>query len=226
MIDRALVLLGAGCVIFGAVIVTELIAAEPGTSAGAAAARRPEPPAPPRAQGPRVEELLTTILGRPLFSPTRKPASPDSPDQPASQGLTDVRLTGIVIEPQHRLAIFAVPGAKPLVRSEGGTVNDWRVDSITLEAVTLSGAGGNTTLQPKTDTTLARRAPPRPTPATPVPVPAMPPPAPAAARPGTPPRPGATLPGAAPPRPATMPVAPPGAPKIPPGMPNPARGRE
>jgi hypothetical protein len=211
MIDRGLVLLLAGCALFGAIIVVELVFEDADGSAGAPIARRPETGTVPRAQGPHVDELLTTILDRPLFSPTRQPAPRKSPDQPADFDLADVRLTGIVVEPGRHLAIFAVVGAKPIVRSEGETMNDWRVESITPGEVVLSGPAGRMTLQPKVDASLARpsAAPPRPgqiQPATAGPPAAgqvglmlpAPPRTPATATP--------TLPGAAPPKPPSMPA--------------------
>jgi hypothetical protein len=214
MIDRVLVLLLAGCAVFGSVILVELTSQDAGGSATVPAATRAEPAIPPRVQGPRVDDLLATILSRPLFSPTRQPAGRASPDQPAGLDLAAVRLTGIVVEPERHLAIFAVPGAKPMVRSEGEMMQDWRLDSITPREVVLSGPAGTRTLQPKTDTTLARPVvtPPRLAPA--------PPPAPPAGPGIAPPHP----PGAAPPRPAAAPavrrpgnpmtpVHPPGAPR-------------
>src|SRR5579863_216916 len=109
MIGRVLVLLLVGCVLFGGVIIVELTSDNAG-SASLHVATRPESGAPPRIEGPRSDELLTTILGRPLFSPTRQPAGRASPDQPAGLDLAEVRLTGIVIEPGRHLAIFVVPG--------------------------------------------------------------------------------------------------------------------
>ncbi len=245
MIDRVLLLLIAGCALFGGVIVVELTSDDTNASAGAPVAIRPEPNALPRAPSPRVDDLLTTILDRPLLSPTRQPAARENSDRPSDPGLGDVRLTGTVIEPGRHLAIFAMPGAKPIARSEGETVNDWRVDSISLRAVVLSGPTGTTTLQPKIDTSLARLAPP-PRPAQ-TPAPAVAPgvprpvapaaataparpklaaPAPAGPAPAKPASmPAVAPPGAAPARPGTPAVAPPGAPFARP-IPNDARGRE
>ncbi len=233
MIDRTLVLLLAGCALFASVIFVELMLDDAGASTSVPVAMRPEPGIPPRAQGPRVDDLLTTILGSPLFSPTRQPAARENPDVSAGFSLTDVRLTGIVIEPGRHLAIFAVPGAKPMVRSEGEAMNDWRVDSITLGKVVLSGPGGSTTLQPKIDASLVRRAPvpPRPAQSLPRAVARGTPPAafPAAATPPARPKvPGIAAPtpqGASPPKPASMPaVASPGTP--PPRIPGAARERQ
>jgi hypothetical protein len=216
MIDRVVVLLLAGCALFCAVIFVELNSGDTDESAIEPAARRQTAQSEPRAQGPQVDELVATILGHPLFSPTRQPAARS--DQAADFDLSDMRLTGIVIEPGRHLAIFAVAGAKPVVRSEGETMSDWRVESITPGEVVLTGPTGRMTLQPKVDPNLARRANalPRigqvqpPTPA-----------APAAASPGgltlprgprAPGTGGPGLPGAAPPSPGSAPaVALPGA---------------
>jgi hypothetical protein len=164
MIDRSVVLLFAGSALFGSVIFVELWSDDTGASAKRPVAMRPEPDAPSRVPGPRVDELLATVLSRPLFSPTRQPAARANSDQPSGPGLKDVRLTGIVIEPGRRLAIFAMPGAKPMVRREGETLNDWRIDSITLGEVVLSGPAGSATLQPTIDASLGRQValPPRP----------------------------------------------------------------
>jgi hypothetical protein len=67
-----------------------------------------------------------------------------------------MRLTGIVIEPDRRLAIFAIPGAKPLVLAEGELINEWRVESVAPNQVSLIGAAGLTILEPKFDPTLVR----------------------------------------------------------------------
>jgi hypothetical protein len=159
MIDRVVVLLLAGCALFGSVIFAELTSEDAGASASAPVAMQSEPATPPRAQGPHIDDLLATIVGRPLFSPTRQPAGRATPDQPTDLDLAEVRLTGIVIDPDHHIAIFAVPGAKPMVRSEGETMKDWRLDSITPQEVVLSGPAGTRTLLPKIDASLVRRAP-------------------------------------------------------------------
>ena len=73
-----------------------------------------------------------------------------------------MRLTGIVTEPDHHVAIFAVNGAKPLRLSEGEAVSGWRIESITPHEVSLSGPGGTKTLEPKLYPNLIQ--PPGPTP--------------------------------------------------------------
>jgi hypothetical protein len=114
-------------------------------------------------QNPQPDELLAITLARPLFSSTRRPPQSASDDAASDKDLADKRLTGIVTEPGHRIAIFTVTGAKPLILTEGETVSGWRIESITPLEVSLSGPGGNMTLQPKLDLNLV--AAPKPPPA-------------------------------------------------------------
>jgi hypothetical protein len=84
---------------------------------------------------------------------------PSSADDANSQ-LRDVRLTGVVIGPDLRIAIFAVSGTNPLVLSEGDTLKDWRLDRISPGKVLLSGPAGTIELEPKPDANLVRPPPP------------------------------------------------------------------
>lgn len=161
MIDRVAVLFLAGSTLFGAVLLGELNAEEPGLPPAATPAPAPVQAHPAqRLQNPRIDELTATTLSRPLFSATRRPTERTAPDRPADPELTNVRLTGIIIAPDRHTAIFAVQGAKPLIRSEGETVNDWHLDSIAPREVTVTGPAGTTRLEPKADPTLVRPAPP------------------------------------------------------------------
>jgi hypothetical protein len=84
------------------------------------------------------------------------PSSADDANSP----LRDARLTGVVIGPDLRIAIFAVSGTNPLVLSEGETLNDWRLDRISPGKVLLSGPAGSMKLEPKPDADLVRPPPP------------------------------------------------------------------
>ena len=95
-----------------------------------------------------------------LFSPKQRGLETPSSANDADSPLRDVRLTGIVIGSDLRIAIFAVTGASPLVLSEGEALKDWRLDSISPERVVLSGPAGNITLKPKLDANLVRSPPP------------------------------------------------------------------
>lgn len=204
-------LLIAGCLLFGGILFFELYPGgtdEP--SIAEAAPRREAAPAMHRQSNPKLDDLVVTILARPLFSSTRRPPQNAPAGASADSDLADTRLTGIVTEPGRRLAIFAVNGEKPLKVAEGDAVSGWRVESITAREVSLSGPSGSKTLQPKMDPNLAPPAGPPPT----VPGPA-----------------GARLPIAQGPAAGRVPVPPgtvvPGQPNLnTPGVPRPARPRQ
>jgi hypothetical protein len=104
-------------------------------------------------------------IAEPLLGPAQRPAEAASPDNAGDPRPPDVRLSGIVIEPDRRIAIFAVNGTKSVVLSEGEALNDWRIDSISPQKVSLSGPAGTMTLKPKPDANLVRPAPPAAPPA-------------------------------------------------------------
>src|SRR5467141_3932673 len=184
MISRlAIYLLLAGCLVFGGIVFIELQPDATDEPAPSEVSRRPNmPSAVHRPQGARLEELLATVLGRPLFNNTRRPPQTAANDSGGTSDLADTRLTGIVTEPGRSIAIFAVNGAKPLKLTEGEAVSGWRIESITPREVGLSGPGGSKTLTPKIDPNLA--APPSgPAAAAAVRPPIPPSPSPAAAPP-------------------------------------------
>jgi hypothetical protein len=104
-------------------------------------------------------------IAEPLPGPTQRSPQAASSDNAGDPRLPDVRLTGIVIEPDRHIAIFAVNGTKSVVLSEGEALKDWRIDSISPEEVSLSGPAGTMTLKPKPDAHLVRPAPPAAAPA-------------------------------------------------------------
>src|SRR5579859_748190 len=80
---------------------------------------------------------LTLSNDSPPFEARLPPAKTESPApeipfsaDDANSPLHDVRLTGVVIAPDVRIAIFAVSGTNSLVLSEGQTLKDWRLDRI------------------------------------------------------------------------------------------------
>jgi general secretion pathway protein N len=157
MTDRLLLLiLTTGCLVFGSIVFVELKPTGTEDLAVAEATARPDtPPAARRQQNPRIDELLTTILARPLFSSSRRPPQSAAAGASADSDLADTRLAGILTEPGRRIAIFAVSGDKPLRVAEGDAVSGWRIESITPREVSLSGPTGTKTLQPKLDPNLA-----------------------------------------------------------------------
>ncbi|HTV46470.1 MAG TPA: hypothetical protein VMF05_14250 [Stellaceae bacterium] len=163
MIDRlALPLLLLLCGLFAAVVVAELRPAstEPAQADAAIPAPKPLPAPPLREADSGYDTLMATTLARPLFSSTRRPPVQNSGDAADDSGLADTRLAGILIEPGHRIAIFAPTGAKAVTVTQGQTVGSWRVDSITPVEVSLSGPDGTKTLQPKFDPNLVPPATP------------------------------------------------------------------
>jgi hypothetical protein len=104
-------------------------------------------------------------IAEPLLGSTQRPPEAASSDNAGDPRLPDVRLTGIVTEPDQRIAIFAVNGTKSVVLSEGEALKDWRIDSISPQKVSLSGPAGTMTLKPKPDANLVRPAPPAAAPA-------------------------------------------------------------
>jgi hypothetical protein len=114
--------------------------------------------------GPSVEPNLPPAEIRPPAPQApdlvRRPPKPAPSDNAADPRLPDVRLTGIVIERDRRIAIFDVTGTRPLVLSEGEALKDWRLDNISPQKVSLSGPAGTITLEPKADPNLVRPPPP------------------------------------------------------------------
>ncbi len=96
------------------------------------------------------DDWVSTVRTRPLFSPDRRPlpeviTSSDS----GISGLP--RLTGIIIGPYGRSAIFAAEGSKPIVLQEGGRLGAYMVKSINVAEVRLIGPDGARILSPTFD---------------------------------------------------------------------------
>jgi hypothetical protein len=157
---RALCLLLAACMVCGAIIFAELDSARHPEGAPTNVAEGPGLASMPRQHRPQLDELVTTILARPLFDQTRRAPQPLGSDASTDSALTDARLTGIVTEPSQRLAIFALTSARPLALTEGQTVSGWQIDSITPEEVSLTGPSGTKILRPNADSAVALPATP------------------------------------------------------------------
>ena len=126
---------------------------------GSISSHRPSPGGrlPPAEIEPAAPEIRK--LADPLFSPTqRRPETAPSANH-ADSALRDVRLTGVVIGPDLRIAIFAVTGTNSRVLSEGEALKGWQLDSISPERVVLSGPAGNIELEPQPDANLVRPPP-------------------------------------------------------------------
>ena len=156
MMDRVVIAFLTGSAVFGALLFDELSDVPDHPAALPTPARSGAALAAPAAPRQRAEELVQTSLAQPLFSTTRRPPDQSTAGRASDPELPNIRLTGIVIEPEHHLAIFAMPGGKPLARVEGETINEWRLESVGPNQVSLSGPTGITILEPKSDPNLAR----------------------------------------------------------------------
>lgn len=113
-----------------------------------------DPPAMRMAAGPAAPRLdsaspnqpdhagawVSAILDRPLFSRSRRPPPRSAVANGTRTGLP--RLSGIMIDPREKLAIFAPTGGKPIVAREGGHIGAFTVRAIHAEEVTISGPNG------------------------------------------------------------------------------------
>lgn len=128
--------------------------------AGKPATLAPAQPRPIREN--HVEQSVSTLLARPLFSPTRRP---DPVAETAGGALTAggdelPRLAGIILSSGMKLAIFQRgDNSKPIVGSEGKVISGWTVKSISGDKVTMSGPHGTRTLEPQLDRSAAAPAP-------------------------------------------------------------------
>lgn len=123
----------------GAFSATEpAIAPRPGVAAAAQPITAPD----------HSSEWTATILARPLLSPDRRPPSETEAiaGNGTPQGLP--RLSGVLVGPFGRSAIFAAEGDKPVVALEGSRVGAWTVRSIAGGTVEVIGPGGARTLHP------------------------------------------------------------------------------
>jgi hypothetical protein len=148
-------LLLAGCV-----VATVLILVGPGSTSSDSLLFERSSSATEIKTGAQIREIAEPRLG-----PTQPPAEAASSNNAGDTRPPDVRLSGVVIEQDRRIAIFAVNGTKSVVLSEGEALDDWRIDSISPQKVSLSGPAGAMTLKPKPDANLVRPAPPAVAPA-------------------------------------------------------------
>lgn len=103
----------------------------------------------PPDQDDQREKWLSTALARPLFTPDRRPPAAAVPIA-ASADIP--RLSGILVTPFGRSAIFAPPNSsKPMVVTEGTVLGPYTVKAITPDEVTVVGPSGARSLRPAFD---------------------------------------------------------------------------
>jgi len=136
--------LTAAALALAGIIAAELTFTE-GAPEQAVAVAAPElmPPAPPPPSDYRDQNATRalTALARPLFNPDRRPEAPHPDAAPAPPPNSLPRLTGTLVSPRGKHAIFAV-GDKPAVMREGGRIDAWTVQEISAGTVTITGPDG------------------------------------------------------------------------------------
>ena len=95
----------------------------------------------------QVQNWADIILARPLFEPSRRPPATAAGSGTGGPGFP--RLTGIIIMPEQREAIFAVPGkTRPIVVTAGSRLNGVLIKSIEPGAVIVVDAAGARMIRP------------------------------------------------------------------------------
>ena len=90
-----------------------------------------------------ADAAASVINARPLFSATRRPAEKIQPGPAVDTTVAPFtrRLTGVVIEPSMRAAVFTGDGkGRGLVVKEGETIEGWLLESVTPTGVTVRAA--------------------------------------------------------------------------------------
>jgi hypothetical protein len=150
VVPVGLLALGATAVGLAGIVALEIrgsvrqAAPTPGAAAG-----RPAAPTLADAAGEaaddQAERRVATLLGRPVFTPGRRPDE----DAAVGSGTGLTRLTGVMVSPLGKAAIFAgVAGGKPIVIGEGARIGVYVIRSIEAGAVTVTGPDGQHVLYP------------------------------------------------------------------------------
>lgn len=113
------------------------------SSAIAASPPTPAMPEPPR----RDAASLAAVVGRPLFSPARRPAPGEGAASPPASRAVALRVEGIIEIGGRRQAIIRREGAGESVRVVvGDALDGWTVRMIAADRVVLTSASGETVL--------------------------------------------------------------------------------
>jgi len=109
-----------------------------------ATAPLPAPVAPASAPAGEADDAgrrVAEVLARPLFSSGRRPAAQAAAAPPAAVAPLP-RMTGVIVTPAGRRAIFVNSAGKPTVVTEGERIGAYAVQSIEAGRVTLAGPDG------------------------------------------------------------------------------------
>jgi hypothetical protein len=141
-----LLALGAIATLLLAVIVWDVLAGTvfvaedtiPPVAAPLPAKQGPAPPTPPD----QTDAWLATVLARPLFSRDRRPTEAGAKAASAKAPVLP-RLTGVIVGPFGRTAIFAAgDGDKGVAVVEGKMIGPYTIEAIEPGGITVSGPQG------------------------------------------------------------------------------------
>lgn len=149
MTGRWLMAGGVGCLAMSGLLAlewaTDVGAEMPAATLAAAVAAPTELPDP--AAPVSNEALADEILARPLFTISRQPARRPGAATRDGGNTFRQRLTGVVLEPALREAVFAGEGrGRGTVVREGDAIDGWTVEDVTADSVTVRGVGGSLAL--------------------------------------------------------------------------------
>ena len=142
MIGRFTIVLGTVCLALGALLAVELTAgARPAASFVVASPKPADPQTPEVARmAPDHRGAIRTIVGRPLFTVSRRPAPESRPAarMAAAPTVFPRQLTGVVLDPTVQAAIFAgADKGKGTVVHIGETIEGWTLEAVTPSNVTV-----------------------------------------------------------------------------------------
>ncbi len=105
----------------------------------------------------KTDAWVNTILGRPLFAPSRRPPSVVSSRGAPPEGLP--RLAGIMQSGDTTVVIFQpASSSKPLVLTQGAEIAGWTITSVGESSVSLAKDGEVRTLRPSFGNAAAGQA--------------------------------------------------------------------
>ncbi len=96
-----------------------------------------------------LNDLATTALARPLFSPDRRLAPPGTPVVAAVASEDIPRLAAVIVGPGGGLAIFEDGSGRPRIAAEGDALGRFKVGAIAPGRVSLIASEGERVVRPK-----------------------------------------------------------------------------
>ncbi len=111
-----------------------------------------------------VENLIATILDRPLFTPGRRPPPPPPTAPEAAKVAPELRarLAGMTVGPGEREALFARDNGATVAVKERQAIDGWTVASIATDKVVVRSSFGERVLRPTPDPRPPRERTPPP----------------------------------------------------------------